>query len=524
MMYEFRDTTVLTDSGTMPLPAEAICFNGKWLDQEIPEFRTLSVSGRELMASDLDTKTIRGRDGELYLSGRLPSRTITVYYVISAATDFAYRQAYNKLNSLLSANQAKVIFKDEPDKYFIGTVTDKTDPASGRNTASGEFQIYCADPLKYSTVLKEFTASKDDDVLTCTINNTGTQPAVIDYEITNSAENGYIGIASDQGAMEYGSKEEADKEKNVSNQQLLTLQNFISASDDKTGTDYLHPSYGVSGTLQTHQYDFGFAGSSYSGTYLGFSTPGTLKGKCSGGLRTVTLPADSGGAVGAKNFYCYMHLAQWASRMGQTGELSIAFLTSTNRVIAGLVWYKTDCSGNTGHYELRGVDGKVLHTYDYQTSHLHTENPFTDDWGHCDIRKEGGKITYFYWGGYPSYYMPEAADLVCTKIQVTCKQYGDRSWAKGQFMNMLGFDKIRFEKLGVEKWVDVPNRYAAGTKLEIDGATSKVLVNGMPKPEDEVLGTTYFKAPPGETEVRFYASSWCTGTPTIKVRIREAWL
>lgn len=101
-MYEFRDTTVLTDGGTMPLPAEAICFDGKWLDQEIPEFRTLSVSGRELLPSELDTKTIGGGDGELYLSGRLPSRTITVYYVISAATVSAYRQAYNKLNSLLS--------------------------------------------------------------------------------------------------------------------------------------------------------------------------------------------------------------------------------------------------------------------------------------------------------------------------------------------------------------------------------------------------------------------------------------
>ena len=112
--------------------------------------------------------------------------------------------------------------------------------------------------------------------------------------------------------------------------------------------------------------------------------------------------------------------------------------------------------------------------------------------------------------------------MKCAKIQIAFKQWGDRGG--NQLMGMMGFDVINFTKNNVSKWRDIPNRYPNGTKITIDGKSSHVYVNGMSRPQDEVLGTKYFKAPVGTTEIKTTCSSWSESKPIVKARIREAWL
>ena len=112
--------------------------------------------------------------------------------------------------------------------------------------------------------------------------------------------------------------------------------------------------------------------------------------------------------------------------------------------------------------------------------------------------------------------------MKCAKIQIAVKQWGDRGGNK--FMSMIGFDVIDFEKMNVEKWKDIPNRYPSGTNITIDGKSSHIYVNGMARPEDEVLGTQYFKAPVGTSEVKVACSEWTKSQPIVKAKIREAWL
>lgn len=490
-----------------------IKYNGKTLN-DITGFRVLSVSGRETYKSDITSKSIDGIDGATYIDRTYPAREIKVKFNIMAPTKEAYRKRYNMLNSLLTAEQAQLIFSDEVDKYFIAT-SAKAD--------TNEITFFCSDPFKYSITEKAVTASTKDGVLTATINNSGSVPAVLSYEITNTAENGYIGIASQYGAMEYGCKEEDDTTTYTKNEVLAQLSNLISASNDHS-VDAMHPTHGTAGTCTTKTW--------YGTQHLTLGTPGTVKGNRAGGMRTYTLPADSNGVKDVSNWYLYANVIFYAGLMGQTGEMSIAVLTSDNKLIAGLNWYKTDKSGNTGCfnwivYDASKTDsdspkGKSLCTKKYTTSHIQSENPFFYDWGHTDIMKSGADIRFFYNGSYTTFHVPEIKDLKAAKVQVAFKQYNDRSGDK--LLSNFGINTLRFEKVGVEKQMDVPNRYKAGSKVFINGNTSKVYVDGMPKPEDEVLGTKYFQAPPGETEIKFYPSSWCTTAPTVKVTYRERWL
>lgn len=512
-MYSFVDTNSGSAGGNN-LPAEAIKYNGVYLEDEIPGYKTLYVYGRELMENDIQDEEITGIDGSVYYGKTYPPRTITVGYQLIAEDNAAFRQAFNKMNKILSAEQVQIIFNDEQDKYFVGTKRGAETPDPGSNSIVSEFEIYCPDPRKYATTLKEFAASVNDEgIMEVTIENEGSVPSNIEYEIINHQDNGYIGIVSESGVMEFGRREEADGEDYNQNEMLVTLQNFINAPDDTDGTDVMHPTYGAKGTCSTHAW--------FDTTFLGFGTKGDTVGAANGGLRTITIPVDSEGVKGAKNFYTYFHLIFYAGLMGQTGEMCINWLTEDNKMIAGVNWYKTDCSGNTGHYSLH-ANGKLLKEYSYTTSHLHTQNPWYWDWGHCDIRKEGAKLTFYYWGSYPTFTVPEIENMVCTKIQMAFKQWGDRGG--NQLLTYFGFDKFDFQKLGVEKWRDVPNRYSSGSTVTIDGEYAKFYVNDMLKQEDEILGTKYFKVPSGESKIQFYFSSFVTNMPTVTVRIREAWL
>lgn len=508
-MYAFVNTVNSGIVGTN-LPTEAMSYNGVYLENEIDGYRTLSVTGRELMESEVTHTEIDGMDGSYYRYKTTPARTITVRYQLRARGSREFREAYNKMNKLLSGEQVKVIFNDESDKYFIGTKASNTQVDGGSNNVIGEIEIYCSDPRKYSTTEKEFTAT--DGVLN--IVNEGTVPASIDYEIQTTSETGYIGLVSEEEIMQYGKIEELDGEKYDNSEWLATIKDFYNCNDDIGGIDVMHPNYGTNGTLIEHTW--------FGNKFIGLGSVGTKKGNANGGLRTLILPADSNGDTsGAQNFYCYFHLLFYAGLMGQTGEMCINFLTADNKLICGCNWDKIDTVGNTGHYEFL-ANGKVLRQWDYTTSHLHTQNPWYWDWGHCDVLKEGGNIRFFYWGGYYNYYIPEIANMKCAKIQIAFKQWGDRGG--NQLMSMMGFDVINYEKMNVEKWKDIPNRYPSGTKITIDGKSSHVYVNGMARPEDEVLGTKYFKAPVGTTEIKTTCSSWSKSQPIVKAKIREAWL
>jgi predicted phage tail component-like protein len=507
-MYAFVDTVNSGIVGTN-LPTEAMSYNGVYLENEIDGYRTLSVTGRELMESEVTDQEIDGMDGSYYRYKTTPARTITVKYQLRAKGSREYREAYNKMNKLLSGEQVKVIFNDESDKYFIGTKTSNTQVDGGSNNVIGEIEIYCSDPRKYSTTEKEFTAT--DGVLN--IVNEGTVPVSIDYDVQTTSETGYIGLVSEEGIMQYGKVEELDGETYQRSEALATIDDFINCKDDTSGTDVMHPQYGANGTCATYNW--------FNKKFIGFGTVGTKKGRANGGLRTLEIPADSNGIKGAKNFYSYFHLMFWAGMMGQTGEMCINFLTADNKLICGCSWYKTDAIGNTGHYEI-WANGKMLRQWGYTTSHLQSQNPWYWNWGHCDIYKEGANIRFFYYGGYYNYYIPEIENMECTKIQIAFKQWGDRSGNK--LMSRMGFDVINFTKHNVSKWSDIPNRYPSGTNITIDGKSSHIYVNGMARPEDEVLGTQYFKAPVGTSEVKVTCSEWTKSQPIVKAKIREAWL
>lgn len=510
-MYDFVDTGEVGSESS--LPSEALQIDGEYIENLIDGYRTLYVSGRELLGSEISEREIDLVDGSEYTGKRDTTRSITVGYQLLCASPREFQEKFNKLSGILNKEQAKLIFADEPDKYFIGTKSSVGDVEPGRLNVKSEFTFYCCDPRKYSAAEKSFTAHQESGYQTLTIVNGGTESVPVSYDITHNHENGFIGIASKYGAIQLGKIEEADGEDYKASE---ILSEGYSLFQDDHGTSYQNPENTTQGTLEVRN----VAGYNVMALKGGQATSGYWNG----GMRTLTIPVDSEGRRGAKNFYCYTQHWFETGLMGQTGAQTIAFLTGKNEVICSMSINKSDTVGNTARIEWFSPGNKLIRREEFQPT-AYEGNPFNLKMGggHNDFLKEGENLRIFWYGTYRDITIPEIKDMECEKIQIWIGQWGDRNLTN-QYVTHNYLKSIWFRKDNVDKYKDVPNRYRAGDVVSIDGESTKVYVNGMKRMEDEIRGSKHFLVPPGETEIQFSYSAFSSPPPTIKAKIREAYL
>lgn len=447
-------------------------------------------------------------------------------------SDFAYTSYENKqivmpftiegnLEEKYDALQ-KALKVDEPKKLVFGNVPNKCFYAIPSGTlefseeteflGEGTITWLIPDGVAYSTAEFSFDGVQKDGYQTITIQNNGTEWADVDYEIAHQHENGFIGLVSQYGVIQLGKQEEADGENYEASEELF---NGYSLFQDDHGISYQNPENTTQGTLEVKN----VAGYNVMALKGGQATSGYWNG----GMKTLTIPVDSEGRRGAKNFYCYTQHWFETGLMGQTGAQTIAFLTGDNKVICAMSINKSDSTGNTARIEWFAPGNTLIRREEFQPT-AYEGNPFNLKMGcHNDFLKEGEKLRIFWYGSYMERNIPEIKDMECEKIQIWIGQWGDRNLSN-QYVTHNYLKSIRFRKDNVDKYKDVPNRYRAGDMVSIDGESTKVYVNGMPAKGDEINGSNYPKVPPGTTEVQFCYSSFSSPPPHIKAKIREVYL
>nr|DAH80041.1 MAG TPA: distal tail protein [Caudoviricetes sp.] len=124
--------------------------DGQYIEDLIPGYSTLHVSGRELLSQSIEKQTIGKSDGEFIQYARNPSREIVVGYRLAASNNLSFRQAFYKLNSILHGDSHQVSFNDDPSKYWIATFSDIDDVPKGRNAITSSFTLFVPDGIAHS--------------------------------------------------------------------------------------------------------------------------------------------------------------------------------------------------------------------------------------------------------------------------------------------------------------------------------------------------------------------------------------
>lgn len=461
-----------------------------------------------------NTRSIENVNGGEFTHSTYSTKQIVMEFRISNSTARELSEFRRKMSEILYSKEPKrLIFSDEPSIYYEAIVDGE--PVLGEDDmySTGTITWLIPDGVAYSTAEFSFDGVQKDGYQTITIQNNGTEWADVDYEITHNHENGFIGLVSQYGVIQLGKEEEADGENYEASEELF---NGYGLFQDDHGTSYQNPENTTQGTLEVKN----VAGCNVMALKGGQATSGYWNG----GMKTLTIPVDSEGRRGAKNFYCYTQHWFETGLMGQTGAQTIAFLTGDNKVICAMSINKSDTVGNTAHVDWFAPQNKKIKTLDFQPT-AYEGNPFNLKMGggHNDFLKEGDRLRIFWYGQYYYFTIPEIKDMVCEKIQVWIGQWGSRDLGN-QLVTHNYLKSIWFRKDNVEKYRDVPNRYRAGDVVTIDGESTKVYVNGMPAKGDEITGTDYFQVPPGTTEVQFCYSSFSSPPPQIKAKIREVYL
>lgn len=461
-----------------------------------------------------NTRSIENVNGGEFTHSTYSTKQIVMEFRISNSTARELSEFRRKMSEILYSKEPKrLIFSDEPSIYYEAIVDGE--PVLGEDDmySTGTITWLIPDGVAYSTAEFSFDGVQKDGYQTITIQNNGTEWADVDYEITHNHENGFIGIASKYGAIQLGKIEEADGEDYKASE---ILSEGYSLFQDDHGTSYQNPENTTQGALEVRN----VAGYNVMALKGGQATSGYWNG----GMRTLTIPVDSEGRRGAKNFYCYTQHWFETGLMGQTGAQTIAFLTGENEVICSMSINKSDTVGNTAHVDWFAPQNKKIKTLDFHPT-AYEGNPFNLKMGggHNDFLKEGDRLRIFWYGQYYYFTIPEIKDMACEKIQVWIGQWGSRDLGN-QLVTHNYLKSIWFRKDNVEKYRDVPNRYKSGDVVYIDGNDTAVYVNGMKRMEDEIRGSKHFLVPPGETEIQFSYSAFSSPPPTIKAKIREAYL
>ena len=555
-MYNFVDTNGYAE-GTA-LPSEALKINGAYLENKVTGYRTLYVKGREMLAPDIETHETGVRDGSTLQSKRFPARTITVGYQLIASSAEAFRAAFNALNAALDVEEAELIFADEPDKFFIGTPSGRGDVPEGRNAITGEFDILCVDPFKYSVQEYEATPTLDDGT-TFVIQYNGTYrsyPTLVaefaDEDddtsggLTGNGDCGYVAFLSDDAAIiQLGDPDEPDTE-NYAKSQTLTKQIFTSynatvaakwpINTGRTSSSAVTATGTVVVGKDAENIRMLVANSYGTGT------------EWHGPSITRTIPADASGHVGAKNFRLSykqrMCMGQGKKDTKQRGLFQCLLVNvngSERTIVAGLSVNKNK-TGKQALLKLY-VNGKTVHTQyidlTYHNKYFGYKKVVTEK-----IKKKGkvikkkriiqpvlsstirkyGKTVTFNIGGIKKAFkvsaianteVHEITFLMGKYASVTPLTYNGLFWAK-------------FISDSCETFRDIPNKFSAGDVVEADCEDGEIYLNDARAPELGALGNDWetFYLEPGANQIGVVWSDWVPAgsAPNCKIRYREVFL
>ena len=476
----------------------------------------------------------RYSDGSDVIASRLLSKKIEIDFTIL----YNIIETKKKLSPIISQkNLQKLIFSDDPNIYW-NVIADGeikvTEHNNGKYTTgtitflvpSGHAELVTSNILNSTNSGGEngtITPNKTDGSIEIKVNNKGTLPTFPKIKLTNVSENGYFGIVGVKGLIGLGNIHEADGVTNPMSEQLYDSASDTSFSDFKDvapGTPNPQNNWlATNGKLE------------FQTDGLRLKDQGTVSSKqgVAGGMKLMTLPADSNGHVGAVNFYSYFNIFAWAGAFGQTGLLQVLFTDANNKLVAGYGVSKGDMVGNKASMKcwVGGNSPREYASNDFISNNGEgngagsmNNTSFNERTGHSDFVKTGSQLEFYWKGSRIKAIIPELETVEIAKVYIYIGQYVQSN----KFMTNLSLRNISYRKDKVSVWSNVPNRYAAGSVVEIDMENDKIFTNGVATNKDFVNGGKFFSIPPGESTIIINQSAFNHTPPQVELTWKENYL
>lgn len=553
------------------IPVEAVNINGQYIEEAIEGYRTLYTKGREALALEMNTFSVGTANGETVKSTRYPTRVITVGFELRALDAQAFRQKFNHLNNLLSMDEADFVFADETDKFFTGTPLMSIDVDPGRNWVTGEWQIYCADPFKYSVDPIEVTAIPiaGSHAAQFNINYLGTYPAkpVLRAEFAGAlsggdySEDGDCGFVafmdSDENIIQLGNPDAIDLDAYTKAESLINRE-FTTISGWQTSGGHTYGNKSIAGSITPGNITDTYWNKG-AGKTLSFAKPSYGSGS---NWHGPILRKNTNGAV---DFELSIVHRMCVNTSGEIGTFECGAYTGAT-MIAGIVIEKT-ANGTSGTVKYI-VNGKVKATQAIDLSYYNTNfgyckrtpvyvtqyyNKKKKKWQTSKIKGAKTKkvvSSYTYTQSNLNTTIKKAKSTVTFSVGGLAKKTitdtdiellvaEDVSFhfgAKGTnpTLNTNAINSVKFVRNPSDKFADIPNVFSSGDVVEADTGDASVYlmhkntVEGELAPQYGALGNDWedFMLSKGSNAIQAVWSEWVDEdyAPVLKIIYNEVYI
>lgn len=496
-----------------------VTFNGVELTQYITVLDAFTLWGGAEFDPQYTENSIL--DGSEFNYMRKKHKTIPVPFYVKYENSLGY----DYLQQVLNVKEPKELtFNIYPNRVFYAVPSGDLDFDEVRLNGKGTITFIVVDGLAHSKSTRTFEFAKNEQgTLEVEIVNEGSEEVAVSYEIKLKKESGFVGIVSEYGAMQYGKIDELDGY--IDQKNVILHENKNGDFDEWVdGTINYENSQKIINTKMGADKAYG----GRLGILPAFSTSGTSGAYQYGAIKELELSET------AQNWYIWARAWFETGLDGQTGAWCLSVIDENNHFIAGMAIEKNDTIGNTAQIRFLVGDGAggsrvVDPTFSFTPSYWFPPNPYSSegrqenkDANMFDILKDSETIGFYWYGSRFNVKEPRLKNTKAKKVQFFVGQYAGRN-TTDRIVTLHSLNYFRFEKLHVDYWKDIPNRYRAGSTIKIDGANGQFFVNNQRKQEDEILGTAYFKVPPGKTKVRLLVSSF-SEVESAKATIEEAYI
>lgn len=469
------------------------------------------------------------RYGQNFQYNQLSIKPIPVSIDLIGNHDF-FTKVEENIGKVLNVYEPKeLVFGDEPNKVWLAVPSGQPTLVSDYSTSppaavlSIQFDVPSAraENISYDSI--SIGSNSDFGTITkvsnnhykATINNLGTSEAYPLLTIKHNSENGWIGLVNSDGqSYEIGNAEEVDKVPAKRSELLLDFRDdkIVNAltKATKNGAILNDNSQTIKGTIASQII--------WNRPHLLLSTKGGITGN-NGSSLTWTIPADSNGEVGSLNDYIWWRQIMWLGKSQQYGFMKLTVSDTDGQFLYGVETFKRSNS-LTAEYNLLVSDGnggyKIIDRNKFSPTHLDNQNPFNSTRGWSDIRRNDDRLTAYWWGSYPEKIVPELKGKKSAKIHFYFGAIGSYELPTHMYL-----DSFYYSKTYVDYMNDIPNRYPAGSNVQIDMSKGLVLVDGKPSNNDEIGEPEPLTLPSGPSEWDIYLSSWNASDPEITLSWKE---
>lgn len=418
----------------------------------------------------------------------------------------------------------ELVLPDEPNRYYNAIPTGDVELEGISNWYDETtIKFFVPDGVAHISATRSFNFTKNNfGVYEAEIVNDGTEDAYVNYKIKLKKESGYVGIVSEYGAMQFGKYDEADGYIDRKNVVITSNQKGDFANWTDSNVFYENQRKIVTAQMSSDAAFGGRLGLMPSS----FTTSGTAGAFSYGACKEYVLETP------VEQWYIWARAWFETGLVTQNGEWCLAVIDENNHLLAGMALEKNDRTRNEAYVRFLVGDGNggsiVKEGIKFTPSYWIPPNPYgaqaiDRNSNMFDLVKEKDRVQFFWYGGYFPFPASQLNGKKAKRIQFYVGNYAGSNSSTQQFITHHYLNDFSFYQLHVDYWKDVPNRYPSGSTIAIDGEKGQIKVNNQIRLDDEILGTTYFKVPPGTTKVQLNISSFAE-IESAKATIKEVYI